>query len=214
MGELLASSSTRRILSMAGGILVFLGLLFPAYVSFLFSGSATVYLSSTLLESSTLLLQESLVALSALVLFGVALGRLPPAWYGGVSALLLLGCMCSCAAGRLGIALVLPLVVIGVPALIIIAISHHLSGRARAWLALSCSLLGLATLWFTPTLSWQPYGDSTTGPGATIFDIAGVAGVLCLLGFLLALASSILALRTQAKDAAPAPSIYNSEQAI
>jgi hypothetical protein len=202
MGELLASSPTRRILSMAGGILVFLGLLFPAYFSLLFSGSATVYLTNSLLESSTLLLQETLAALSALVVFGVALGRLSPAWYGGITAFLLLCCMCSCAAARLGIALALPLVIIGVPAVIIIAISHHLSGRARAWLALSFSLLGLATLWFTPTLSWQPLEDFTTGPGATIFDLVGVAGVLCFLGFLLALASSILALRSQAKDAA------------
>ena len=198
MGELLASSPSRRILSIAGGILVFLGLLFPAYMPLLSPGSASVYLTSTLLESSTLLLQESLVTLSALVILGMAVGRLPPAWYGGIAAFLLLGCLCSCAGARLGIALVLPLAMIGVPALIIIAIAHKRSGRARAWLALSFSLLGLATLWFTPTSSWQPDGDFTTGPGATIFDMVGVAGVLCLLGFLLALGSSILALRSQA----------------
>lgn len=200
MRELLVSSPTRRILSLSGCILVFLGLLFPAYFSILFPGSATVYLTSFLLQSSTLLLQETLVALSALVIFGLALGRLPPASYGIITAFLLLCCLCLCATLPAVIFLALPLALIVVPALIIIAIARRLSARIRAWLALSFSLLGLATLWFTPTSSWQLLGDSTTGPGATIFDIAGIAGVLCLFGFLLALGSSILALRSQVAE--------------
>lgn len=204
MGELLASASTRRVLSMAGCILVFLGLLFPAYFSLVFSGSATVYLTSFLLESSTLLLQAWLVALSALVIFGLASGRLPPTSLGIITGTLLLCLLCSCVALPLVITLALPLITIGVPALIIIAIAYKLSGRIRAWLALGFSLLGLAALWLPLALPWQPGGDFTPGPAATIFDIAGVAGVLCLLGFLLALASSILTLRSQAAEAGEA----------
>src|SRR5690348_9574904 len=126
---LLASSSTRRIFSISGCVLVFLGLLFPTYFPLLFPGSATVYLSSVLLKSVTLLQQESLVTLSALVIFGVALGRLPPAWYGPITAILLLCLLCGCVTLPLVIRIALPLVLIVVSALIIIGMARSLPVR-------------------------------------------------------------------------------------
>jgi hypothetical protein len=205
MRVLLASSSTRRILSISGCVLIFLGLLFPAYFSLMFPGSATVYLSNILLKSITLLLQESLITLSALVIFGVALGRLPPAWYGTISAILLLCFPCACVTLPPVIRIAWPLALIVVSALIIIGIVRALPVRARAWLRLMVPLIGLATLWFAPTMPWQSDPDFTPGLSATIFDTLGVAGMLCLLGFLLALVSATIALWSKAEDTDSVP---------